>query len=118
MAGVRSERRGGRVGIAPHRLGGRLIVDSTSALTCSQHSVLLISEVRVATLPIGTSGPPNSWEWNGGGKRGTYASEQYKKVLFAGKNCFSQVMLHGSSAASSVASANMHPTHWGYITRS
>lgn len=40
MARVRSERRGRRVGIASYWLGRGLIMDSTPALTCSQHSVL------------------------------------------------------------------------------
>lgn len=47
-------------------------------------------------------------EWNAG----TYVSEQYRKVLFAGKNCFSHVMLWDSSAMR----LNMHPTHGGSIS--
>lgn len=50
----------------------------------------------------------------------TYASEQYRKVLFTGKNCFSQFMLCYSSAlhqARTRYSSNMHPTRLVVVMR-
>lgn len=44
---------------------------------------------------------------------GTYVSEQYRKVLFAGKNCFSHVILYYSSAQFSVCTPHSgHSSSW------